>query len=809
MTVRRPVAAVLAALALLTLPLRVTAQETPVEAPPSDSTAPAASSDVPPAVTVLEPEASEVLQAAFALVVNHVEHGLILAVLAGDDIWVNREDLALAGLSSLGGRDEMYDGAPWLSLKSVSPPLRFELDETAIAVRIFAPPDLLPRQVIDVGEVPTNVEYQTRTAGFMNYSARADSTGGLELYTELGASHDGNLAFSSTYLSSVRGPIRGLTHYTINERETLRRFTIGDAHVQTGPLGGATFMGGFTLERAWDLNPYAIVAPAIGFTAATSAPATLEVYVNGALARREQVAPGVVELRNLRVGGGAGTATYVLRDVFGAERTITLPFYVSGNVLAKGLDEFSYSLGAVRRSVSVESWDYGRPALLARHRWGITNQVTVGGRAEASERLVSGGPGVTTFTPLGRIELEVGGSREAGGHAGLASFASYSYWSRKFGAGAQVRHTTNAYSTLSLPARADRITLDLGGFAGLPLFERASVSSNVQYWRFRDTPPGFRVGTTASTRLWSAFMLMASAGVVRTGLGQNVWDAFIGLSYIHGRSSVTGFARTLDGQAGVGVSASRSLPVAGHGYGFALNARLEERNAVFGLAQYQTPAVRLGATYNFLGGNDTISSNQLAVAELAGALVVVPGIGISPALPVQDGFGIIRFKGLKGVRGYVNHQEAGATNRRGILVVPALLSYYGNRLSIAPDDIPMTYVLETEEMVLAPPQRGVVVADFPVFMPHYYRGTIAVLQGEHRLNVAFGQLTVQTPNGPMASALADKGEFELDGLRPGTQQGTVEFSKGVCEFTFDAPDRHEVVIDLGELVCVMPSEVSD
>src|SRR4051812_33264094 len=81
---------------------------------------------------VLQPEVPATLQAPFRLVLNHADRGEIIIVLKDGDVFVKREDLLAAGLLPLAGTDVDIYGQRLLSMRSVSPPLHYEIDEGTI-----------------------------------------------------------------------------------------------------------------------------------------------------------------------------------------------------------------------------------------------------------------------------------------------------------------------------------------------------------------------------------------------------------------------------------------------------------------------------------------------------------------------------------------------------------------------------------------------------------------------------------------------------------------------------------------------------
>jgi outer membrane usher protein len=752
-----------------------------------------------PSLEVLEPELPFTMQAPFDLFVNEVAKGQIIVALKEDDVFVRPQDLREAGIGMISGREEFLFEEQHLSLKSVSPPLTYTLDERAIALRITAPVDLLPHTNLDLGTTPPGVIYQQDTSGFFNYSARLTDFGQLDVYQEIGASHEGNLAFSSMYMSTANGPTRGLTYYTLNERETLRRLTFGDSLGQTGPLGSTSFVGGISLARTFDLDPYLVTSPRIGFSGSALTPSTVDVYINGALVRSEQIAPGAFQLNNLRVTGGRGQATYVIRDVFGREQRVDIPFYMSGSVLTKNLEEYEYTIGAIRENIGSQSFDYDRMAFLARHRRGLTNALTLSGRAEGSTDVVSAGPSLTTLTKIGQLELDLGGSYEREHGAGAAAFLSYSFLSRYFSAGLYGRALTDRYATVTSPSSSEHVVRELGLFQSTPIFNRLTLSSQAQLMQQRGQGKTWRVSASTGTRLISHLMFLTYGSLSGLETGDTSWEIFASLSYVFGQRHSTSLqTRLRDRDGALTLDASKSLPI-GVGYGYRASVTLDEINNANAMAQYQTSFGRYGASYTMFDNEE----HHVAL-ETSGAIAIVPGIGIFPTLPVQDAFGIIRVRGVKDVRGYINNQEIGKTDRNGNLVVPNLLSYYGNRLSISAEDVPIRYTLDLIERTVAPPQRGAAIADFPVTSPHFYRGTMRVLLQGKVVIPKHGQVRVQAQTGEVISPLGDLAEFELADVSSGEQTLWIDFIDGTCEMKLDFPDSAETIIELGELVCEMP-----
>jgi outer membrane usher protein len=739
---------------------------------------------------------SDAVEVPFTLTVNHVPKGDVILVLAGGEVFIDRADLLAAGLTLDGGEDVVVAERKLLRLKSVSPPLRFELDEQAIELRIIAPPELLPHTAIDLAARPPDIEYRTDTSAFLNYAPHVDHRGRFVMYEEMGLSLDGALLFSSAYLSNQREPVRGLTNLVVDNRRKLIRYTLGDALVRTGALGSGGFVGGMTISRDYELDPYAIKTPRLGLRGSTPTPATVDVLVNGTRVRSEEIAPGTFEINNVNIGGGSGLAGYVIRDVFGNEQHVATPFYASSDALNPGFEEYTYSVGALRREVSNASWDYGQPVAYATHRRGLDEHFTLGGRAEASDERVSAGPSLTAITGVGQFDLDLGASYDTDGSLGAASQLAYSYSSPFFGASAVARVTSNRYSNVELAPQEDRAIAAFEALLSVPVGSRLTLTYRSAVASTRDEGAFVSLAGQTSVRITNSLNWLTMAVRTKREREPADWELTTTLSYSFGR----GYGAQLSGVVApdyesLRVQTSKSLPP-GEGFGYRAAANLAEVVSAEATLQYQTLFGRYGASAS------TYGSAAQGALDAAGAIVVVPRVGVFPSLPVQSAFGLIRVPGVAGVRGYGNHQELGTTDRNGNLVVTNILSYYGNHLSIAPEDVPLEYELESTEQVLAPAPRGVALAVFRVRMPHFYRGRLVVVStGGAREAPTYGQLHIAQAREQAVSPLGKEGEFELSGIAPGSYPALIEWPRGTCAFEFVLPESEETVIELGELTC--------
>ncbi len=103
----------------------------------------------------------------------------------------------------------------------------------------------------------------------------------------------------------------------------------------------------------------------------------------------------------------------VVRDLLGREQVISVPFYASASLLAKGLHDFSYEAGAERRNFGTDSNDYGRAFAAATHRLGFTDWLTGEVHAESQLERQTVGLGTVMLAPsVGVFSAAAAASRD-------------------------------------------------------------------------------------------------------------------------------------------------------------------------------------------------------------------------------------------------------------------------------------------------------------------------------------------------------------------------------------------------------------
>jgi outer membrane usher protein len=733
------------------------------------------------------------------LFVNGVPKQVVFALVRAGDVLVDRGDLVSAGVPAQDAPAETAGTRSLVSLRALGPDVSFELDERALSLRLMLAQRFLGRTRLDLGPSPRppGMDLRTDASGFMNYALQARSGLGVNAFLEGGASYRRGLVASGVSRLEDGSVVRGLTSATYDDVEDLRRYTAGDAVASgLGPLGGSVLLGGVSMARAFSLDPYQVHAPLPQAQGFALTPSVLDVYVDGLLVRQQALAPGTFELANLPVSAGAGVVRTVLRDAFGRTQDISTRYYFSSGLLSRGSSDYAVQLGARRNGFGTESFGYGPFALVARDRLGLTDALTVGGRLEAlGADVQSGGPSVALALPAGEVELTLAGSRDRDALGGGAS-AGYRFLSRQASAGVLLRLQSTRYATASLRSDQDRATFLTDGFASVPIGRRVAATAEYVAQTARDAGFGDRLSLRADVQIGGGAAISATIDRSRSGGGPATSGFLVLLSWGFGeRATAAAFSGRTAGVFGGGVEAQQSLPL-GEGAGYRVRA---ERGVLgdsgLALAQYQGPYGRYEA------GLERAGTATIASASVAGGLAAVGG-RIFPSRAVQDGYAVIDVDGVAGVRGYLNNQEIGRTDSRGLLLVPALLPYYANRVSIQGTDVPLDHQVGNTERLIASSLRGGALVRFDVRTLRVIGGRVAIVRADGVRSVpAFGTLKVVGAGEHGASPLGAGGEFYLEDLPPGAHEAEIESEVGSCRIGLPIPEVGTSMVDLGELLC--------
>lgn len=726
--------------------------------------------------------------AILTVAINEVAAGDHIIYLDASDVFVSAELLRQAGLATPMSIVSI-DGVAYVALGGL--PLNVEIDEDLMTLRLTARPADLPEINYDLGtsRPPSGIKYREATSLYVNYGAHLHERDAYG-FAESGLRVGRTLTYSSVSILADQSVVRGLSNVTVDERSTLTRITAGDQMFNGGPLGGGAVIGGVHVIRSFELDPYLITSPRIDLSGSVLAPSTADIYVNGVLVRREQLAPGRYTFANLPVGAGSSDTRVVIRDALGREQDVSREFYTPENLLRPGLSDYHIAAGAVRERMGPTSFDYGTALGIARYRRGITPHVTAGVRADVTPDQGGAGASIALGLPFGQVDAALGVSSQHGTR-GVASSLAWTYNSRWGGLSFYAHRVSAAYATIDVPREADRAVTEARVQASLPVSHGLSLGVQLTETEFRDRGWSDRLALTATAEMPRSLVLSVAAGTSKGAQQPRAHDVMVSLGIALGKRTRAAFVhQQRDDLGSTSVAVHRSLG-AGPDVGYRVTAEVGDHDRAFGTVQAQTGSGRyeLSYAYDAEGGSSTDLS-------IAGGLALIGG-RVFTSTPIDRSFALVRVPGVRGVRVTLENQTLGSTDANGDIFIPNLQPYYGNNIGIEAADLPFDRRLPTSEQVVAPPAGGGVIVAFDSPVLHVVRGTLRV---GTRIP-AYGELTIVGTPTPFVSPVGSDGEFELDGVAAGQHAASISWEEGRCDFELTIPRSTLVITELGVMHC--------
>lgn len=777
---------------------------------------------MPPAPPAAAAAAHE--QLVLAVTLNTVPGGDVFVWRTPDaGLLMKLTDLQALGLQVGDAPTLPVDGEAHVDLRTIRG-LKFRVLTTASALEMDADPALLPSREINLyPQRRASIAHAPGLSGFVNYAVEADKIRGS------GAQHhltlEGGLRMSEYLLLTDAATVRQtdgsdrlvrLTSRLLrDDLQTLQRVVVGDFYSPSSELGTSVNLGGLGISKQYGLDPYVLRQPLSDLRAQVAVPSEVEVLVDGQRVRTERVLPGEFQLRDLYGYGGARDVQLLVRDAFGRVQQLDYSVYFTDQPLRAGHHEYSYGIGALRRNFGLASNDYGPAAWSGYHRYGLTDAVTLGLRAEGRREVSNAGAlGTFVLGSAGVLTASLAASR-APGLEGRASGLSYNYQLRGFSSGFSVRRDSRGYATLTDPLTLTNRRREASAYVSfhVPAMGTWTLSQSIlDVHATTPLPAGF-VPTTLtpqkvtslrySTPLvsgWANLLFTLNRVHDTSGVRHEV-AANVTIFLERDRTVQTGIRGVGDGY----VAETRLIrnPGAGEGHGYDLGVdrgigksedSLQLRMA--GQLNLARAVVRAEAERSRSGG----SLSEAYRASVSGSLAFIDG-RVHAGRPIVDSFGLVRAGELADVPVTLNGQSMGRTDDSGTLLVPSMASFYDNEVAVDQTAIPIDYAVARVAQRVAPLYRSGVVVDFGVSRIRTATGRLVRLVDGQAQPLALQDFTLRVGDKDLRSMAGRGGEIYLENVPAGRHAGRTGGGSPACVFEVAVPATDESFVELGDIAC--------
>ncbi|MDA8257003.1 MAG: fimbria/pilus outer membrane usher protein [Betaproteobacteria bacterium] len=647
---------------------------------------------------------------------------------------------------------------------------------------------------------------------FLNYDVnyqRSDYRGAPTLQDfgvigEIGFSSDIGVLTSSFVGRNLAGDsasgepgrfLRLETTLTIHRPEKSQTLTVGDTSTRLGLLGSSVYFGGIRFGTNFGLTPGFIRHPLPTLSGVSTAPSTVNLYVNDVLRQTSNIPTGPFAIDNFPALTGSGEARLVVRDLLGRETVITQSFFSSNQLLAAGLDDWSIEAGKLRENLGGASNQYG--AAFARGFWrhGYSDTLTLEGIGQITSRqktlelglqfpvagqwLGSAAISTSRLSNLGTVSqwllglerqwlrssifLQAKGASKTfddpGHNLDIASVkqqltGNWSYASDSMGSFGIGWASTTPFSEGRIgPARVDTMTANYS----VRISKQATL--NLTASRSKGAYDGSSLGFTLVLPMEKGPIYVASAN--KTG---KETDFFLAATD----------------------NATAENPV---GWRVLAGERQKQRHAEAG--------VHYLGRYGSLTGDVSSSTDQTTVRVTGtGGLVLSEG-QLFATTKSTDSFALVEVAGYGNVGVGLGGNMLTRTNDDGYALIPRLIPYQANSARLAANDLPVSAELDSIEMQVVPAWRTVVKARFPV---RSGRGALLKIQLDDGEPAPAGA-TVNIEGDSQEFYVARRGEAFVTGLQP-SNRVVLKWKDRQCSFDVVLPpESSEEIPRLGPLSC--------
>lgn len=500
------------------------------------------------------------------------------------------------------------------------------------------------------------------------------------------------------------------TTWSMSDQGAMRTYRAGD--VVTGALSWTrpTRLGGVQVQNDFGLRSDVITYPVPSITGSAALPSTVDIYVNNTARYSSEVPEGPFEIVDLPVLTGAGTIELVVHDAAGNRVVTKADYFSSPSLLKPGLVDYSAEIGFARTSFATDNDRYDRRLMgSASIRTGVTDWLTWEGHAEGGLDLINVGTGTTlALGRLGLGQFSVAGSRTPDA-VGLQVAGSLQL----------------SFGPVSLGARSQRSFgryEDIASVTAPGTTDHTSPTPSSLYQVSLSLPTPFEGGRANLSYTQSYPSTGNAAQIVAASYGQKLFAGTgSATAYMDLKSKRYGMAVSLSMPIGHDMSARTSVRHTDNGTSIVADVastggteigdvdwlvRVDKTKTtdMSAVVRSKLPVASIRAKVAHRGDSTSAS------AQLSGAIIAGNG-GVFLANRIDDAFAVVD-AGAPGVPVLYQNRVVGVTGANGTLVVPGLIAYEKNRISIDPRGLPLDRVIENTTAVVVPVRGSGVVVSF-------------------------------------------------------------------------------------------------
>jgi len=589
-----------------------------------------------------------------------------------------------------------------------------------------------------------------------------------------------------------------------DEPENRWRWTLGDLNYPVTSSQSFLPMAGLSFHREDSLQPYYVTSPLGQSAFFLKQDSKVEIQVNGRTIQTLQMAAGPHQISNFPLTAGANNVILRITDPVGRVEYVNATLFYDPGLLKAGESEFNYAVGFPSTS-DLENPFYQykpNPAVSAYHRWGLSDTVTLGVNAQATQDTQQGGAQGILATRAGIFTYDSAFSHDTTIGNGHLQRLQYNYYAPHDSL------LSDGNLNLSVQYQSSRFTSpnpfitpvtrtsawDFDARYTQRFNER--WNAGIAYSRLLDENQTTRQNYSLTVaHHWGRTSANATLQRVEGGSLPSGWGVFLSVMIDLGRGH-SGYA-TYDSSTHTTRGEWQYTPRANYG---TFNTTLGEQysagqNDLYGSMRYLGRPIELDLSQDSL-----INGAQRTGLRWGTALVYADGLfGVSR--PVQDSFAIINSTGSLHEEGGIGVERqgdhfTGEETWLGPAVLSEVTSYYRPRVEIEPRRPDAEFDPQQGDVMLTPTYRS---------GTHFQLGqnssanVTAVLVWADGKPAALQSAVLSAEDGKTTEFISNReGLMFIHGLPTGIYTGTLTEHPG-ASFKLTIPTNKHIDVALGNI----------
>lgn len=482
------------------------------------------------------------------------------------------------------------------------------------------------------------------------------------------------------------------------------RWTLGDLIPEGRSLQSSTDIAGLSIARLYSLRPNdRFVSSRSSRTVLIRERSTVDIRVNGAVARTLVLEPGTYDLRDLPLTQGANAVEIVVEGPSGAREVVNFDFFSDSTLLAPGVDEFYVSAG-VRAPRDFDGVDYltDEPIVSGFYRMGVNEQLTVGGNLQATRDATLVGGEVVYGGRWGLTALDLAASDTDAGSGYAVRLEHRMYRDLADLPGGEtldlsLETRSRDFATIETFGRPLNYPYEIAARYSRALTRSLTASVGADYAKGRDVLED-RYGASFFGTWRATYETAVSFGASYTSnafRGEEV-NVFVNLIRRFGaRRTLSASAESRNGLVRVGYAQAPYREVNALGYAFDVS-RTDDAYGFNGLATYIGNRGDVELSHDTLVNEDGEIDNQISSVRAVGSIAYTGG-RVSAGRRLYDSFALVDTHPSLGDRaaivgGLDSEDQVGRSGPLGPAMA-ALGSYYPQSIPYDVEDLPIGYDL--------------------------------------------------------------------------------------------------------------------